>query len=103
GPWKTFHDLLYASTQQTFPILVLPGEEVAAALAEGTPGPIPAGARPAGSRKAVRPRLVFGSEGETVKALQRKLAALGHYKGRADGVLGPRAYRAWNASRFTGI
>lgn len=87
GAWKLFHALLYATKQSVFPILMLPADEVADALAGKAP--------PKG-----RPRLVFGSVGDGVKALQRKLAAAGHYKGRADGMLGSRTYKAWNASGF---
>lgn len=91
GPWKTFHDLIYASGQRTFPILLLPSGPVADALAAKSGmarGP------------AAATRLVFGSRGDAVKTLQRKLADLGFYKGRLDGILGPRTYRAWNASGF---
>jgi hypothetical protein len=87
GPWKIFHDLLYASAQKTFPVLLLPAEEAAAALAGAAP--------PQG-----KARLVFGSRGERVKALQKKLAEKGYYLGRPDGDLGPRTYRAWNKARF---
>lgn len=90
GPWKAFHDLLYAARQRSFPILLLPAGDVMELLAE-KPGA--AGGKPAA-------RLVFGSRGEAVKRLQGKLAALGFYKGRPDGDLGPRTYRAWNASGF---
>lgn len=91
GPWKVFHDLLYAAAQRRFPILLLPAGDVLDAL-EGKPR--------AGRGKSPAARLVFGSSGEAVKALQRKLAVHGSYKGRIDGELGPRTYRAWNASGF---
>lgn len=94
GPWKAFHDLLYAAGQRRFPILLLPAVEVMEALA-GKPRP--------GRGKPRATRLVFGSSGDAVKALQRKLAALGFYRGRADGRMGPRTYRAWNASGFKPI
>lgn len=84
GDWKVFHDLLYLARQKTFPLLLLPADEAAEAMAG----------------KAKRPRLVFGSRGEAVKGLQRKLAARAFYKGPVDGDLGPRTYRAWNASGF---
>lgn len=87
GAWKLFHGLLYAAKQSAFPILVLPAAEAADALA-GKAAP------------KSRPRLVFGSEGDGVKALQRKLASQGLFKGRADGLLGSRTYKAWNASGF---
>jgi len=80
GAWKTFHDLLYRKRQASFPILILPADEAAAALRDGVPGPS---------------RLVFGSRGEQVEALQRQLKARERYKGPVDGWLGPRTYRAW--------
>jgi hypothetical protein len=86
GAWKIFHDLLYAAPQKSFPLLLLPGADALDALAKP------------GRKKGTR--LVTGSVGEAVKALQRKLAAAGHFKGRVDGILGPRTYRAWNASGF---
>lgn len=84
GAWKTFHDLLYQAPQESFPILLLPAKEALSAI----------GAKRNGGR------LVFGSEGEAVRALQKKLAASGHYRGRAHGRLDARTYRAWNASGF---
>lgn len=89
GPWKIFHDLLYAVSQKTFPVLLLRAIDARDALAE-----VPVG----GKTKA---RLIFGSRGEAVKALQKKLAAKGFYLGRADGVMGSRTYRAWNRARFS--
>jgi hypothetical protein len=83
GPWKLFHDLIYAVPQKTFPLLLLP------ALEAFTPDSKPT-------------RLIFGSRGEAVKALQRKLAARKFYLGKPDGWLGPRTYRAWNRSGFIG-
>jgi hypothetical protein len=87
GAWKIFHGFLYAAPQKAFPILLLPGGEALKVLA--VPG-----------ARTARPRLVHGSTGEGVKALQRKLSAAGFYKGRADGVLGPRTWRAWNDAGF---
>lgn len=80
GAWKIFHDLIYAAPQKKFPLLLLPGGDVAKAL---------------GAKKPAA-RLVYGSQGEAVKALQRRLAARGLYKGRIDGKLGVGTYRAWN-------
>jgi hypothetical protein len=82
GPWKAFHDLLYAAPQRTFPILVASAAE-AARLITGREG-----------GKA----LTYGSRGEAVKALQRKLASLGAYRGRATGKLDARTYRAWKGT-----
>ena len=82
GSWKIFHDLIYTAPQKKFPLLLLPGEDVAKAL---------------GTKKPAA-RLVYGSRGDAVKALQRRLAARGLYKGRIDGRLGVGTYRAWNAA-----
>lgn len=78
GPWKVFHDLLYAAPQSVFPVLLVNGAEACKAM-----------------RGSARAALTFGSEGETVKALQRKLAAAGRYRGRITGKLDARTYRAW--------
>lgn len=83
GPWKGFHDRLYAAPQKTFPLFLLPAAEARDALRVGAPGT----------------RLAFGSEGEAVKALQRKLAAGGGYRGRVTGRLDARTYRAWKRPR----
>ena len=88
GAWEIFHDLLYAAPQKKFPLLLLPGEEVAKAL----------DAKQAAKKSAGG--LVYGSQGEAVKALQRKLAARGLYKGRVDGKLGVGTYRAWSKTGF---
>ncbi|MEO7426012.1 MAG: peptidoglycan-binding domain-containing protein [Fibrobacteria bacterium] len=87
GPWKIFHDLIYAVDQKRFPLLLLPAEATAAALA--------AAEKPSSRGGSVR--LVYGSEGEEVKALQRRLAAQGDYRGRATGLLDARTYKAWRA------
>jgi hypothetical protein len=84
GAWKIFHDLIYAVPQKSFPLLLLPAEDVATALVA----------------KKSSPKMVFGSEGEPVKALQKKLAAKGLYGGRVTGRLGVSTYRAWNAAGF---
>lgn len=99
GAWRIFHDLIYAAPQKSFPLLLLSGAEARAALLEPSPAP---GRESAGRGKSRRPRLVFGSKGDGVKSLQRKLIASGLYRGRADGILGSRTYRAWNASGFIG-
>jgi hypothetical protein len=84
GAWKTFHDLIYAAPQKTFPLLLLPAKDAAATL----------------TKKSPSPQLVFGSEGEAVKTLQKKLAAKGLYSGRINGKLGVSTFRAWNAAGF---
>lgn len=83
GPWKGFHDRIYAARQKSFPLLLLPADEAWPWL-KGAGAGAP---------------LVFGSEGEAVKALQRKLAASGSYRGRITGRLDARTYRAWKRPR----
>lgn len=86
GPWKTFHDLLYAAPQKIFPILLTTSRD---ALGAAT-----------GKRAASDVRLLlFGSQGEAVKSLQRKLAASGLYRGRITGRLDAPTYRAWKQPR----
>ena len=85
GPWKNFHDLLYAAKQRKFPILLVTGEEAARALVAEQ-----------GAGKG-RKQLVYGSEGDEVKALQKRLAAKGVYRGRAHGRLDARTYKAWKS------
>lgn len=102
GPWKTFHDLIYAAAQRHFPILLLPAASAAAALSataalsSSASSAAPATAAPAaGTAGSGGTRLVFGSEGDAVKKLQRRLAATGSYRGRISGKLDARTYRAW--------
>ncbi len=100
GAWATFHDLLYATPQQSFPLLLLPAVEVEAALSarggkEGPPGAGVPGRNTGSPRTPDTRRLVYGSRGEAVKALQRDLAAQGAYTGRVTGRLGAATYRAW--------
>jgi hypothetical protein len=84
GAWKIFHDLIYAAPQKTFPLLLLPAKDVVAALTKKNP----------------TPHLVFGSQGDAVKALQKKLASRKLFSGRINGKLGVGTYRAWNAAGF---
>ncbi len=91
GAWKTFHDLIYAAPQDTFPLLLLPAQEAAEALASPEN-------HDALSPPSAAPRLVYGSEGEVVKALQRRLYAQGVYTGRITGRLGASTYKAWTRS-----
>jgi hypothetical protein len=86
GPWKIFHDLIYAVDQKKFPILLLTGEAAGSVLAAAEKTSLGGGENL---------RLVFGSDGDAVKALQRRLAATGAYRGRATGLLDARTYRAW--------
>lgn len=89
GPWKTFHDLLYAAPQKSFPILLAPSRAALAVLNSVST-----------ERAAVKPaHLLFGSEGEDVKNLQRKLAARGLFRGPVTGRLDARTYRAWKQPR----
>lgn len=78
GPWQAFHRQLYAVPQAAFPILLAPAGEALELM-----------------RGSQRIALTYGSEGETVKALQRKLAEAGRYRGRITGKLDARTYRAW--------
>jgi hypothetical protein len=89
GPWKTFHDLLYAAPQKAFPILLAPSGAALAAL-----GPA-VGKRAAKTDAGKTALLLYGSQGEEVKTLQRKLAARGLYRGRITGRLDAPTYRAW--------
>jgi hypothetical protein len=89
GPWKIFHDLLYAAPQKTFPILLAPSRAALAAMDSV-----------AEKRSAAKmDLLLFGSQGEEVKSLQRKLAARGLYRGRITGRLDAPTYRAWKQPR----
>ena len=87
GPWKIFHDLLYAVGQKTFPILLVTGAAAEEVLAYG--------ATHAKSGTGPAHHLLYGSEGEAVAALQKRLAARGSYRGPITGRLDARTYRAW--------
>jgi hypothetical protein len=87
GPWSVFHDLIYAADQKTFPLLLVPAHSALPALS-ALSAPTPA--KPAGASM-----LLFGSEGDEVKALQKRLAARGFYRGPISGRLDARTYRAW--------
>lgn len=84
GPWSVFHDLIYAADQKTFPLLLVPAQAALPALSANT-------LRKGGDAST----LVFGSEGDEVKALQKRLAARGAYRGPVSGRLDARTYRAW--------
>ena len=86
GAWKIFHDLLYAVPQKGFPLLLLPAQAVLKALGENP----------------INSRLCYGSQGETVKTLQRTLSRKKFYSGPCDGKLGVSTYRAWNRAGLTG-
>ncbi len=87
GAWKTFHDILYASPQRLFPFFLISGLEAWRILSEEKPSP----------------RLIFGSRGDAVIALQKKLIAKGHMGGKPTGYLGTSTYRAWNAAGLRGF
>jgi len=78
GEWKIFHELIYQAEQKQFSILLLPAEKALKLVVE---------------KKSKE--LVYGSNGEAVKVLQKKLIASGSYRGRADGRLDARTYKAW--------
>jgi hypothetical protein len=86
GAWKIFHDLVYASPQKQFPLLLLPAAEVRAALIE----------------KRGQPRLCYGSQGEAVLELQKGLRRRKFYAGPFNGKLRVATYRAWNRAGFAG-
>jgi len=86
GAWKTFHDLIYASLQKGFPLLLLPASEARAALTE----------------KSAKTRLCYGSQGESVRDLQGWLRQKRLYAGPRDGKLGVAVYRAWNRAGLAG-
>jgi hypothetical protein len=95
GAWKTFHDLIYAAKQKSFTLFLLSGVEVGRVLGEDAAGGGKSGTAPV-------PRLVFGSRGEAVKTLQRKLIKAGKMQGKPTGYLGTTTYRAWNAAGLSG-
>ncbi len=84
GPWKIFHDLIYAANQQKFSLLLLPIESAMNALI----------GQPSGA-SGLKSRLVYGSMGDAVKKLQRLLSIRKVYRGRETGILDARTYRAW--------
>ena len=80
GPWGVFKRRAYEFEQQSFGYMLLEGRS-AQSLAE--------------SADADRPRrLRFGSQGEPVEQLQRRLGEHGFYEGKVDGDFGPRTIRA---------
>ncbi len=70
---------------KTLPGLVRRRKEEAALMARGDYGEAEDAAAPVVDDGV----LMRGERGEEVKALQRDLAALGHYAGAADGIFGP--------------
>ena len=84
GAWKTFHDLLYASPQKNFPLLLLPGVQAQKSLTAGKP----------------TLNLCYGSHGKRVEELQKNLKQRRLYGGPVDGKLGTAVYRAWNRVGF---
>ncbi len=83
GHWRKFHEIIYSSRIKKFALLLLPAKEAVIALG-GVRGPF----------------LCYGSQGSMVFALQKKLKALGYYKGKVNGILNSSVYRAWDASKF---
>lgn len=86
GAWKNFHDRIYAAKQKTFTLFLLSGAEALRVIDEKKPAP----------------RLIFGSRGDAVTALQKKLIKSGHMPGKPTGYLGTTTYRAWNAAGLKG-
>jgi hypothetical protein len=79
GPWAFFHDAVYDASlqQEQFPMLVM--EYSTLEKWYQSPDDIES--------------LCFGSRGERVLTLQKKLKQEGLYKGKLDGLLGARTYR----------
>ncbi len=84
GPWKTFHKFLYTSVQKSFPLLLTEGKMAAQIL----------------NAAKSKVNLCYGSDGEVVKILQKKLCDAGVYKGPIHGKLDTRTYKAWNQTGF---
>jgi len=84
GSWKSFHKLIYAAKQSKYSLLLLNSHNL----------------KKIASKKRTPDLLCFGSEGESVKKLQRMLKSRGLYRGPLSGKLGVRTYRAWNVYGF---
>lgn len=80
GPWKVFHENAYAISQESFPYILLTGLDAQGVALSG------------GQEKTARLR--FGSQGETVAELQRRLREAGFYEGNIDTSFGTRTIRA---------
>ena len=82
GPWKVFKENAYKLTQNSFPYILLEGQNALEAAQKMQGGiKIPA-------------RLRFGSDGPLVKELQKALQARGFYEGELDTNFGDRTLRA---------
>ena len=88
GPWKIFHNLLYAEKQSRFPLLLLSFQTLFSAVA-----------KPTMHATGLRRNLVFGSSGEAVRELQRFLSERSLYLGKINGDLDVRTYRAWKTAQ----
>ena len=76
GAWKAFHKNAYSFSQQVFAYILLNGRDALKAATDESNGK--------------RGRLRFGSEGEKVGILQKKLQEKNFYEGDTDNQFGPR-------------
>ncbi len=84
GPWKTFQAALYASPQKKFSLLLIEFQKLEKILNPTYKGGL----------------LCFGSRGEKVKLLQKKLKDNKLYTGTLHGQLDSRTYKAWDKLGF---
>jgi hypothetical protein len=80
GPWKIFKENAYNIEQQKFDYMLLNGRDAQkVAIAQG---------------EKLSVRLRFGSKGNLVSKVQKKLKELNYYEGNVDEDFGPRTLRA---------
>ncbi len=81
GPWSYFRRQAYdVGGQRKFPYVLLNGRDAQKVVLAGD--------------QPMSPRLRFGSDGDLVKALQKKLKSRDTYEGIVDGDFGSRTLRA---------
>jgi hypothetical protein len=80
GAWRVFRQNAYDLAQDRFRYMLLNGTDAQRVVLVGS--------------KKVPARLRFGSQGDLVDTVQRKLRALEHYEGDIDGDFGIRTLRA---------
>ena len=80
GPWKTFRGNAYGATQTRFSYALLHGSDALKVSANHS--------------NKMSARLRYGSQGELVGSLQKKLKTKGYYEGNIDGDFGYRTLRA---------
>jgi len=84
GPWKHFHNKVYAIKQKKFPLLLVEANTI----------------RKLNHTPHSPTYLCYGSQGAPVKKLQNLLKRLGLYLGPINGNLDAKTYKAWNLSGF---